>query len=155
MTKNIQFKLNFAAVLAGLLTAGVITTAFASPAFADWQAQKTLANNCLSARFSADSEKNVFFDPETRVVNVETFAPGQDEGSSVILPYQPETGFSGCSRDAKELLTRVKENQERYISDTCKEMRAIVAGQKPLPEKDGRKANMPGAVQFVKERCGK
>jgi hypothetical protein len=70
-----------------------------------------------------------------------------------MLPYQPETGFKDCSQDVKEILFRVKENQEKYTADMCGEMKAIVDGEKPLPEKDGRKANMQGAVKFVSKHC--
>ena len=149
-----HLKLNFVAVLSGLLSAVIVSLAFASPAFADWQSQRTLANNCGNVRFSADSEMNVLFDPESGIVRLEVFGPGNSE-NSMMLPYRPETNFSGCSQDAKALLVRVKEDQEKYVSDMCQEMTAIVSGEKSLPQKGGIKAHMNGAIEFVKKHCSK
>lgn len=143
----------FFAVTLGIVTAVGIAAVFASPTFADRQLQATLASNCRTASFPADVDKNVLYDPESGIVRVDIHVAGRER--SVTLPYRPDISFSGCSADAQELLGRIKENEESYIAEMCTEMTEIVAGTIPLSERDGKKANMAGAEQFVKKFCDK
>lgn len=138
------------AVLGALATATYLSFAVFTPAIAQVQTGNEFATNCASFRAGEGVEKNTLFDPDKGIVYVRL---GGNEDFDTKLPYNPETGFKGCSLEAKELLQEVKQGHEKFLNESCADFRAIISGEKPLPEKGGRKANIQGAIDFVEQYC--
>lgn len=139
------------AVLGALITATYLSFVVFVPAIAQVQTGNDLTVNC--ARFHAGEgvEKNTLFDPDKGIVYVKL---GENEDFGIKLPYNPETEFKGCSLEAKELLREIKQGHEKFLTESCADFQMIISGEKPLPEKGGRKANIQGAIDFVKQYCG-
>lgn len=142
--------LSSVAILGALATAVYLSFAVFTPAIAQVQVGNDLATNCANFRAVGGVEKNTLFDPDNGLVYVRF---GEHKDFDTKIPYKPETGFNGCSVEAKELLQGIKRDHEKFIAESCADFRAIIGGEKPLPEKGGQKANIQGAVDFVKQYC--
>lgn len=138
------------AIFGALATATYLSFAVFTPAIAQVQTGNELAANCASFRVGEGIEKNTLFDPDKGIVYVRL---GEHEDFDIRLPYNPKTGFKGCSLEAKELLQEIKQGHEKFLSESCADFQAIISGEKPLPEKGGRKANIQGAIDFVEQYC--
>lgn len=152
MTKTIlQNKINIIAIALALGTALYFSFAVITPALADFELQRELVANCVNLSFPQGVERNTLLDPDNSVVYVNW----SDKGSeySTKIPYKPQTGFQGCSQEARTLLTHVQEVYEKQVADTCADFKDIISGAKPLPEKNGRKAKIQGAIDFVSQYC--
>lgn len=120
---------------------------------AQLQVSEELSDNCANTIFPKDTEKNTILDEEGGVVYVSWYENGQDV--NVKLPYQPNSGFFGCSEEVKGLLNHVKEVNDKYISDLCVDFKNIIGGKKPLPERNGMRANIEGARNFLNKHCNR
>lgn len=124
---------------------------WARPTVAEFALKKELASNCLQAIIPSTAEVDTVFDPENNRVKTSWSVDGVQ--MSLVLPFEPFYGFEGCSLDAKRVLKGVEENYTSYINDSCKDFKEIIAGAKPLPERNGEKANIKGAIDFVNKNC--
>ena len=140
-------------ILAGFLalaTAVLLSIGIIIPAVAAQQLQSELRANCADPKFSKNVEKNTYLEVESGIVYV---SEDSNNDTVTMLPYESREEFSACSSESRELIKHVKDVYERHVSETCTDFKAIIAGEKPLPERDGKKANIEGAVNFVKEYC--
>lgn len=151
--KNIilQNKINFIAISFALATAVYLSFMVVTPAVADFGLKRELATNCANLSFSQGVERNTLLDPDNGIVYVQWSDKGNE--LNIRIPYEPQNGFQGCSQEAKTLLSSVREAYEKQVSDSCVDFKAIISGTKPLPEKNGIKANIQGAINFVNQYC--
>lgn len=147
----LQNKINFIAISFALATALYLSFAVITPAVADFELKRELATNCANLNFPQSVERNTLLDPDNGIVYVQWSDNGNE--SNMRIPYEPQNGFRGCSQEVKALLTHVQEVYEKQIADSCVDFKAIISGAKPLPEKNGKKANIQGAVNFVNQYC--
>jgi len=152
MTKIIlQNKINLIAIGLALATALYISFAVVTPAVADSELKRELTTNCANLSFSQSTERNTLLDPDNGIVLVQWSDNGNRRDTRI--PYEPQSGFQGCSQEAKALLSHVREVYEKQVADSCTDFKDIISGAKPLPEKNGKKANIQGAVNFVNQYC--
>ncbi len=142
--------LTIVAILGALATAIFLSFTVFTPAIAQVQTGNELVANCANFRAGENVERNTLFDPDKGIVYVRL---GEHDGFDTRLPYKPETGFSGCSQEAKGLLQEIKQGHEKFLAESCADFKSIISGEKPLPEKDGQKANIQGALDFVEQYC--
>lgn len=152
MIKNIvQNKIKFIAISLSLITALYLSFSAITPAVANLRIERELPQNCSNFNLQQGIERSILLNPDNRAVYVRWFANGGEFDTR--LPYNPQNGFSGCSQEAKILLSQVQEVYEKQVADSCADFKAIINGNKSLPEKNGRKANIQGAINFVDQYC--
>lgn len=78
-------------------------------------AQAQLAENC--ARDISQRSDDSSFDPENRTVTIWLWDEESQDSVALILPYEPETDFAGCSDSVKILFRHIKESQGKYEED--------------------------------------
>lgn len=144
--KTIAVALGFALISAIVLSYTVVT-----PAFAEIQQRAELADNCANATIPANAERNTVLDADKGILLVEVVSG--DSVSKFALPYEPEKDFRGCSQDARNLLVHVQEAHDAKVADMCESFKAVVNGDEPLPEKNGEKANIQGAIDYIDRYC--
>lgn len=144
-------KKNIMIISASLILALYLSFVLIPQTLAQLQISEELSNNCANTIFPKDTEKNTVLDEEHGVVYVSWYENGHDV--AIKLPYQPNNNFQGCSEEIKGLLNHVKGVHDKYISDLCIDFEDIIGGKKPLPEKNGLKANIEGAKNFVNKYC--
>lgn len=153
MLKQFYLKQNsvIVAVIFALATALYLSVAVASPVVDEFQLKRDLVSNCASFSLPNNTERNTLIDSDKGVVYVEWTNNGSE--FNTILPYDPQTGFQGCSQQAKGLLLHVKQANDELVAGTCEDFKDIINGSKPLPERGGRKANIQGAIEFINQYC--
>lgn len=151
MLQKIQ-KTTIVALGFALISALVLVFTVVTPVFANMQQSAALANNCATAVIPANAERNTILDADKGILLVEVVTG--ESVSKLALPYQPQEGFPGCSQDAKELLIHVQHAHEAKVADMCIAFKDVVSGEKPLPEKNGEKANIQGAIDYIDNYCG-
>lgn len=124
-----------------------------TPALAQLKQGMDTKANCASLTFLPQEDLDVTSDPDTGLVTVGHVVNGKQV--QTVLNYQSKDGFKGCSEDAKDLLTRVKQYADKTDADTCAEFIDIVAGKKATPDLDGVKLNIDKVKQYIKKLCQK
>lgn len=147
----LQNKLNLVAIGLVLVTALYLSFLVITPVIADFELKKELATNCVNLNFPQGVEKDILLDPDNGIVYVQWFDKGNEYNTRIT--YEPQNGFQGCSQEAKLLLNDVHEVYKKQVIDSCADFKAITSGAKPLPEKNGRKGNIQGAINFVSQYC--
>jgi len=140
-----------ALITSSLLTALVITFTFISPAFAEFALEKQADENCSSVILPEDASFDIVADPTTKLVTVSYLKNG--EQIQTILSFRDTKKIAQCQPQVKELLTKVKEYEEKRESDTCEDLKNIIAGKKALPERDGKQINIDAAIRYVEKLC--
>ncbi|MBT9175434.1 MAG: hypothetical protein DDT22_01111 [candidate division WS2 bacterium] len=147
----LQNKVSLVAIALALATALYLSAAFVVPVIYGFELKRELVANCSNLSFPNGVARNTLLDPDNGIVYVKWSNNGNE--SNIRIPYEPQSGFQGCSQQAKALLFHVQEVHEKQLTDTCVDFKAIVGGAKPLPEKNGTKANLQGAIDFVNQYC--
>lgn len=145
----------FGAFITAVLFLFLITSqASAFLADAELETRREAIVSCANFKVPSDVARQTLVDADSGVVYVKWL--GSDGVvNTTVLPYKPGdiAALRGCSKEAKDIMLHAQQAHEALVADTCKDFREIIAGQKPLPEKNGKKANMQGAVNFVNQYC--
>jgi hypothetical protein len=73
--------------------------------------------NCETITFPpTGQERTIYVDTSTGIVTVD-YLTQSDEQKTILLNYQNDYNYSGCSVDAHELLSHIKEQQDNYPQD--------------------------------------
>ena len=75
----------------------------------------TLLENCANAEIPLTGERNTVYDSEKKTLEVSFWNGELQEDVLVMLPYEPETDFAGCSDSAKDILRHIQELNEENI----------------------------------------
>lgn len=151
MISRFLTKPDLAAIFLASTSAFCLSFFVVSPAIAQFQLDRELANNCASLVLPEGVARNTYLDPKSGILHVAWFTGGH--AHEVRLPYDPQRGFPGCNQSARAILAHVHAEYVRYISDSCQDFKAIIEGRKPLPVKNGERANIQGAIDFVAKYC--
>lgn len=149
--------LNSFSIIVGVLTAFlfVVTT---QPAVSAYQLKQELKDNCKAYKLPYAADKKIEIDIENEVVEITSPKLKKDVSSSesIKLPLiNPETNpdYASCTTEAKEILLVAQDVYDDYVSESCEDFKAIISGEKPLPERDGKKADIAGAKDFYGRFC--
>jgi len=74
-----------------------------------------LLEDCANAEIPLTGERNTVYDSKKKTLEVRFWNGELQEDVLVILPYEPETDFAGCSDSAKDILRHVQELNEENI----------------------------------------
>ena len=74
-----------------------------------------LSENCANAQIPLTGERNTVYDSGKKTLEVSFWNGELQEDVLVILPYEPETDFAGCSDSAKNILRHIQEVEEENI----------------------------------------
>ncbi len=146
-------KNNILVIVSSVITAFVLSVFVISPVFADIEQQTARIKNCSSYISPKNTTVNTFLD-DSRGVLIASYNVN-DLDFTIELPYIFDKNLGNCSKDAQGLLKHVKEVSDSLKADLCKDFKAIIDGEKPLSERNGVKANMAGAIDFVNTDCKK
>ncbi len=135
----------------GFLTA-LIPSYFVASAISSSNTSKELRDNCTSFVSPKDVGKDTFLDTENLLVRV-SWTQGDGKDVNINLPYDINGKFDGCSADAKNVLTEVKQVYDSYVRESCADFKSLIAGRKPLPVKGGEKPNIDNLKVFVSKYC--
>lgn len=69
--------------------------------------RRQLMENCT--RDISQRADDTSFDPENKIVTIWLWDEKSQESIALILPYEPETNFAGCSESAKAFLGHIQE----------------------------------------------
>lgn len=78
--------------------------------------QARLYENCARTEFPRSDDSS--FNPEKRIVTLYYWDEKLQDNAKLELPFEPETGFAGCSEKAKAILRSFQESYERMIRET-------------------------------------
>ena len=141
-------------IVCAFITA-VIFVVLLNPALASFQENRELDINCSKFKYNKNIEQKVVIDVESEVVLVTNILSNNEE-IEVKLPLKKtkiESDYNGCSSDAKDLLKKVQTDYVDYITESCNDFNKVIKGEKALPEKNGIKANIGSAKDFVDKFC--
>ena len=75
------------------------------------EAQNDLAKNC-ARDIPREKIDDSVFNSEQKTVTVYWWDNELQDNVSLILPYEPETDFAGCSESAKQFLQHIRDTVE-------------------------------------------
>ena len=148
----------FRGVILPTVCAFITATVFVmllNPTLASFQENHELDINCSKFKYNKNIEQKVVIDIESDVVLVTDILSNNEE-VEVKLPLKKtktESDYSECSSDAKDLLKKVQTDYVDYIKESCDDFYKVINGEKAIPEKNGIKANINGAKDFVDKFC--
>ncbi|HBT81477.1 hypothetical protein A2757_00145 [Candidatus Giovannonibacteria bacterium RIFCSPHIGHO2_01_FULL_48_47] len=82
----------------------------------DMQARDQLYENCARTEFPISDNSSL--DPKKRIYTIYYWDEKLQDNAKIELPFEPETGFTGCSKKAKAILRHVQEDYERMIRES-------------------------------------
>lgn len=85
---------------------GVVNRMFSSLSLIKRQRAK-LYENCARTEFPRSDDSS--FDPAERIYTIHYWDEKLQDNAKIELPYEPETGFAGCSESAKSILRHIQE----------------------------------------------
>lgn len=122
--------------------------------------KETLLQNCRNFTPGSYEESDAVID----IANGITIVRGHNSASSqasaalveVELPFKKNISsfeYRGCTLAARKIMDSLQADYDQYITESCKDFRNVLSGRKPLPIRNGRKAQIEGARQFVSKYC--
>ena len=121
--------------------------------------ESRLLSNCKSFNWRESPDVIASIDVENSMVMVRRSSTSVSEHvieEQVVLPLKSTmstTQFANCSRGAQKLLKGLQLQYDGYIAESCADFRDVVQGRKPLPARNGKKANIDGARKFLAQFC--
>lgn len=71
------------------------------------QERMQLYENCARTEFPRSDD--TLFDPEKRIIAIYYWDEKLQDNAKLELPFEPETGFAGCSESAKSIIWHIQE----------------------------------------------
>ena len=149
----------------GIVGIGLVASYFLiAPTDAYQISRSKLLANCQSFSWADDANVEASIDAENGIAVVRKFSEAStslgDSSASVVqeivLPLKKNvasTSFGRCSAPARKMMDRLQADYDEYIRESCTDFRNVLAGRKPVPIKNGKRANLEGARKFVRQFC--
>lgn len=125
-----------------------------------FQKDNALKADCKNYNLTSTVEKKVEIDIEEEIVYVSERFIDNDQNDAYVyklplLKSKNQNDLVECSPQSINFLNEVQSIYKEYITESCADFKHILQDKDAVPVKNGVKANIEGAKEFVNKFCNK